>query len=242
MRTQREASDDPQRVELERRLIKAARELAAYLETEERERSRDCTGASASSSSDGFLSLQEFLREIRLSGTAYRNLRAQGKMPPEIRLSARTIRFSKAEIEKWRAMPGREPGRPWRRTMVAPPMRQSRNGREIVGAKYSLLKLTTDWAVTMGEQQIIVESFGTQSDAESALAQYERGERVRNPKWDAWMVDDEFVFEPDVSGKQLGTVTELDMAQFNVVGRFTQVEFDAMTEEFFREHGHYPDS
>jgi predicted DNA-binding transcriptional regulator AlpA len=50
------------------------------------------------------------MREMGLSYTAYRHLRLQGKMPQEIRLSKRTIRFSKAEIAKWRMMGGREGG------------------------------------------------------------------------------------------------------------------------------------
>jgi predicted DNA-binding transcriptional regulator AlpA len=83
-----------------RQLEKMAQELVARLE-EEDERDRAKRGPSLSES-EGFITLRQFLRELGLSHTAYQNMRRAGKMPPEIRLSKRTIRFSKAEIAKWR--------------------------------------------------------------------------------------------------------------------------------------------
>lgn len=50
----------------------------------------------------GFLTLQEFLQEAGISYSTYRTLRAQGRMPAEIRLSRRTIRISRDAIKAWR--------------------------------------------------------------------------------------------------------------------------------------------
>ena len=49
-----------------------------------------------------FLTLQDFLKEVGLSYSTYRSLRAQGRTPKEIRLSKRTIRISRAAIAEWR--------------------------------------------------------------------------------------------------------------------------------------------
>ena len=47
------------------------------------------------------MTLQEFLLLLKLSYSAYRKLRSEGKMPPEIKLSRRTIRFSRRAVNEW---------------------------------------------------------------------------------------------------------------------------------------------
>lgn len=49
-----------------------------------------------------FWKLRAWLKSMNLSYTTYRRLRAQGKMPTEIRLSQRTILISKQAIAEWR--------------------------------------------------------------------------------------------------------------------------------------------
>lgn len=49
-----------------------------------------------------YLTLAEFLSEVRLSYSAYRTLREKGKTPKELRISRRTIRITRAAMEEWR--------------------------------------------------------------------------------------------------------------------------------------------
>ncbi len=48
-----------------------------------------------------FLTLREFLAHLGISYSTYRSLRADGKMPPEIRLTQRLIKFSRLDVEAW---------------------------------------------------------------------------------------------------------------------------------------------
>jgi predicted DNA-binding transcriptional regulator AlpA len=57
---------------------------------------------SASDLAKTIVTLQEFLAELGISYSTYRCLRTEGKMPPEIRLSKRLIKFSREDIEAWR--------------------------------------------------------------------------------------------------------------------------------------------
>jgi hypothetical protein len=51
--------------------------------------------------SQQFYTLKEFLREIGMSYTAYRNNRAKGLMPPEVRVSKRTILLRREAVQEW---------------------------------------------------------------------------------------------------------------------------------------------
>jgi hypothetical protein len=48
-----------------------------------------------------FYTLKEFLKQIGMSYTAYRNNRAKGLMPPEVRVSKRTILIRKEAVDAW---------------------------------------------------------------------------------------------------------------------------------------------
>lgn len=60
-------------------------------------------------------------------------------------------------------------------------------------------------------------------------------------KTDVWLVDN-FVMEAGLGGVSLGERQSLNMSKFNIVATLTQDEFDALMEEYFKEHGQYPDS
>lgn len=60
-------------------------------------------------------------------------------------------------------------------------------------------------------------------------------------KKDVWLVDN-FVTEAGLGGVSLGERQSLDMSKFSIVSTLTQDEFDALMEEYFQEHGEYPDS
>jgi hypothetical protein len=55
-----------------------------------------------------------------------------------------------------------------------------------------------------------------------------------------WVIEGAFVIEPYLGGMQLGELSTFDVAGYELV-HYTQVEFDQMCEDFFAEHGHYPD-
>jgi predicted DNA-binding transcriptional regulator AlpA len=55
-----------------------------------------------------YFTLQEFMKLMQLSYTAYRTLRAKGLTPPEIRISTRTIRFSESSVREWATKMSRE--------------------------------------------------------------------------------------------------------------------------------------
>ena len=61
-------------------------------------------------------------------------------------------------------------------------------------------------------------------------------------KKDVWIVEGEFLCEARVGGSQIGEVYCLETGQFNVVAEYSQDECDDMIEEYWEEHGHYPDS
>ena len=106
-------------------------------------------------------------------------------------------------------------------------------------SKYSIQKLTDSWTVTMGSIGMILETFGTRTEAETALQEFERGERFVNPKKEVWLIG-EFVIEPDWGGMQLGDTGDLDINQFEVVKQITQEEYDAYAEQYYQENGGYP--
>ncbi len=58
---------------------------------------------------------------------------------------------------------------------------------------------------------------------------------------EVWIIAESFVVESYVGGMMLGNVSELDMSNYRVVGRYTQAELDQMMEEYYEEHGHYPE-
>ena len=57
-----------------------------------------------------------------------------------------------------------------------------------------------------------------------------------------WLIDGSFVMEPFLGGQLLGEIGNGFEIPKNVeVFRYTQQELDKLMEEFFEEHGHYPD-
>ena len=82
--------------------------LRAALETLERAVESEAAGPPpsmqekcGSTTQSEFLTQKEFLALLGISYSTYRHLRAEGKMPPEIRLTARTIKISRADVEAW---------------------------------------------------------------------------------------------------------------------------------------------
>jgi hypothetical protein len=55
-----------------------------------------------------------------------------------------------------------------------------------------------------------------------------------------WVIEGAFVTEPFLGGMQLGELSTFDVSGYDLV-HYTQAEFDQMCEDFFAEHGHYPD-
>lgn len=57
-----------------------------------------------------------------------------------------------------------------------------------------------------------------------------------------WVIGDSFVMEPFLGGQLLGELGDgFQIPSDAQVVAFTQAEFDQMCEDFFQEHGHYPD-
>ena len=65
-------------------------------------------------------------------------------------------------------------------------------------------------------------------------------EIARQERKQLWIIENRFVWEPS-RGMQLGELPEYDTAGFELI-HFSQAEFDEMQEEYYREHGHYPDT
>ena len=56
-----------------------------------------------------------------------------------------------------------------------------------------------------------------------------------------WLIDGGFVMEPFLGGQLLGELGNYyDMPTGVEVIAYTQEQFDQMCEEFYEEHGHYP--
>lgn len=111
-----------------------------------------------------------------------------------------------------------------------------------MNTKFGLQRLNDGWAVVMLANNHIVEVFDSEGAASSAMEAFERGERAVRKKVDVWLVDDAYVMEPDLGGKLLGEVKQLDMNQFQIVRRLNQGEFDALMEDHRDEDGGYPDT
>ena len=57
-----------------------------------------------------------------------------------------------------------------------------------------------------------------------------------------WLIDDSFVMEPFLGGQLLGEVGgDYAIPRDVEVICYTQEQYDQMAEEFYKEHGHYPD-
>ena len=57
-----------------------------------------------------------------------------------------------------------------------------------------------------------------------------------------WLIDDCFVMEPFLGGQLLGELGSDYQIPIGVeVIAYTQQKFNEMCEEFYKEHGHYPD-
>lgn len=66
--------------------------------------------------------------------------------------------------------------------------------------------------------------------------------RVSIVKKQVWLIDGGFVMEPFLGGQLLGELGNYyDMPTGVEVIAYTQEQFDQMCEEFYEEHGHYPD-
>lgn len=63
-----------------------------------------------------------------------------------------------------------------------------------------------------------------------------------SPPFDYWIIDEAWVFEPCLSGQQLGELPELKLPEGAKLLHVTATQFELMTEAFFAEHGHYPDA
>lgn len=85
---------------LARQAATAIHELEAHLAAEES--NKPARPERPLAEGEGFVRLKDFLKELGVSYSSYRLLRAEGKMPQEMRLSKRTIIFSRAEIDRWR--------------------------------------------------------------------------------------------------------------------------------------------
>jgi predicted DNA-binding transcriptional regulator AlpA len=57
-----------------------------------------------------FITRGQFLSEMGISMRTYRKYRAAGKMPPEVRLSQRTVLFSTEEVDRWKMSFGSSQG------------------------------------------------------------------------------------------------------------------------------------
>lgn len=109
--------------------------------------------------------------------------------------------------------------------------------------KYAIQRLQGGWVVILtANGHIMGKWFDTEDAAAAARDDFERGEHTVEKKLDVWVVGNCFVLEACVGGVQIGEVRALDMNQYNVVGRFTQSEFDELAEQFNDEEGHYPDT
>lgn len=61
-------------------------------------------------------------------------------------------------------------------------------------------------------------------------------------KKQVWLIDGGFVMEPFLGGKLLGELgKDYEIPADVEVISYTQEQFDQMCEEFFSEHGYYPD-
>ena len=57
-----------------------------------------------------------------------------------------------------------------------------------------------------------------------------------------WLIDAGFVMEPFLGGQLLGELgNDYEIPADVEVVSYTQAQFDQMCEEFYSEHGHYPD-
>jgi hypothetical protein len=63
---------------------------------------------------------------------------------------------------------------------------------------------------------------------------------TRKERKSVWIVGGSFIVEPYLGGQQLAEVGHMDLTGYDVT-HVSQEEFDAMLQEFFEEHGHYPD-
>ena len=70
--------------------------------------------------------------------------------------------------------------------------------------------------------------------------------------YDYWLIDETFLMEPSEGGKQIAEIKQGDEIAIDSYGqeinlrekkilRVSQSDFDTEMEEFFLEHGHYPD-
>jgi hypothetical protein len=61
-------------------------------------------------------------------------------------------------------------------------------------------------------------------------------------KKQVWLIDGSFVMEPFLGGQLLGELGgDFEMPLGVDVIAYTKEQFDQMCEEFYKEHGHYPD-
>ena len=61
-------------------------------------------------------------------------------------------------------------------------------------------------------------------------------------KKQVWLIDVGFVMEPFLGGQLLGELgKDYEIPADVEVIAYTRAQFDQMCEEFFSEHGHYPD-
>ncbi len=63
-----------------------------------------------------------------------------------------------------------------------------------------------------------------------------------SPPFDYWVVDGTWVFEPNLSGKQLGELLQLNLEKDAKILPITQQQFDLMVCAYEREHGSAPDA
>jgi hypothetical protein len=56
-----------------------------------------------------------------------------------------------------------------------------------------------------------------------------------------WIIDNRYVSEPSLGGLDLGELPEYDTTGYELI-HMSQAEFDKMMEEYYREHGNYPDT
>jgi hypothetical protein len=108
--------------------------------------------------------------------------------------------------------------------------------------KYAIKQLNGGWVVMMASNgQILSKWYDTDEAAACVRDQFERGEITADKKEHVWLVAEAFVCEPCL-GAMIGEVGALDMRQYNVVERLTQLEFDALMNEARDEDGCYPDT
>lgn len=109
--------------------------------------------------------------------------------------------------------------------------------------QYKIVKIDTGWAVaTKSADEIVTQIYADRKIAAAACKTCETAEYFPGRKLKVWVIGEHFVCEAGLGGMQIGAVKHLDMNEYQVVRRLSQIEFDGLMNDFYEEESHYPDT